>query len=368
MRIYPALLAVLVGIIVLIAPPDVLAQSKSSKPANQKISPTPTPLVPKETPPSGVDLSVSPPFISLITDPGKDVSSEFAITNNNNFTEYLKITLAKYESSNGQVVLSDITSDDEFANWIKFSQKEFTVDPGERKTIDFTISPSKDARLGYYYALVIQRIQNENDPNASAVISGAPAISVLLNVSSANAKRELQLVDFKTDKFFYEYLPATFEIMVKNTGNIHVVPVGDIFIDSTRMKEVSSLQVNDGKGNVLPNSERTYSVVWNDAFAKRVLKTDDKGNAISDEKGNNVYKTEFDFQNANKFRIGKYTANLILVYDNGERDVPLEAQVSFWVIPWKIMLIVLVIVLFAFLGLKNTVFSNLKRVKKVIGS
>ncbi len=364
MRIYKLLLAASFIFVFFIFRSEALAQTRNQATP----SPSPTPLVPKEAPPTGIDLSVSPPFLSLITDPGKPVSSEFAITNNNNFREYLKIEIAKYESSEGQVVLSDIQDNDEFAKWITFSEREFTIEPGERKTIEFTISPSDEARLGYYYALIIQRIAIEADPNANAVISGAPAISVLLNVTSANAKRELQLVDFRTDKFFYEYLPTTFQIQVKNTGNIHVVPVGDIFIDSTRMKEVSSLIVNEGRGNVLPNSERTFAATWDDAFAKRVPKVDESGSPVTDEKGNPVYKTEFNFENANKFRIGKYTANLILVYDNGERDIPLEAQVSFWVVPWKIVLVILVVGLFAFLGLKNTIFSNLRRVKKVIGS
>lgn len=364
MRIYTALLAALIGIFFFTIAAPSFAQTDTS----DRISPSPTPIVPQESAPGGIDLSVSPPFVSLITDPGKEVGSEFAITNNNNFREYLKITIAKYESSGGEVVLSDIKEGDEFASWISFSENEFTVDPGERKTVKFTLSPPEEARLGYYYAIIVSRIQEDANPNASALISGSPAVSVLLNVTSPNAKREIQLADFTTDKFFYEYLPAQFQITVKNTGNIHVVPVGDIFIDSTRMKEVSNILVNEGRGNVLPNSERTFTVAWDDAFVRRVPKLDESGTVITDKDGNTVYKAEFNFQKADKFRIGKYTANLILVYDNGERDIPLEAQVSFWVVPWKILILIGVIVIFAFLGLKNTIFSNLKRVKKVIGS
>jgi hypothetical protein len=30
-----------------------------------------------------------------------------------------------------------------------------------------------------------------------------------------------------------------------------------------------------------------------------------------------------------------------MIYDNGERDVPLEQEVSFWVLPWRMMGILL---------------------------
>jgi hypothetical protein len=35
--------------------------------------------------------------------------------------------------------------------------------------------------------------------------------------------------------------------------------------------------------------------------------------------------------------MGKYTAHMLLVYDNGERDIPIEAAVSFWIVPWRLI-------------------------------
>lgn len=337
-------------------------------------SQTPTPQStseirpPAQQPPTGVDLTLSPTFLSLITDPGETVTSQFRITNNNNFREYLKISVAKFTASadGGSPVIADIEEGDEFADWISFSENEFTVDPQEGKIIRVTISPPEDAALGYYYAVVVSRIEVEGaDTDQQAVVAGSPALSVLLNVQSPNAKRELQVVEFKTERMFYEYLPSIFEIQVKNTGNVHVVPVGDIFIDSGSQKDIVVLQANEGKGNVLPNSTRTFTAQWADAFAVRVPKLDEDGRPVLNEKGEPEYETKFDFTKADKFRIGKYTANLLLVYDNGERDVPIEAQVSFWIIPWKILLGVTLVVVLALWGLKNILVTNYRRIKKL---
>jgi ABC-type glycerol-3-phosphate transport system permease component len=37
-------------------------------------------------------------------------------------------------------------------------------------------------------------------------------------------------------------------------------------------------------------------------------------------------------------RFGKYTAKMLLVFDDGARDVPIEGVVSFWVIPWRLFI------------------------------
>lgn len=327
--------------------------------AQTKKNAAPTPLVPPKQPTTGINLTVSPVFLSLITDPGKNISTSIRVQNNNNETEYLRLELARFVPvADGNPVIADVEKEDEFAKWISFSPSEFVLLPNESKNVKVSIDPSDDAALGYYYAIVVDRIQEAGDEK-SPVVAGSPAIPVLLEVRSPNASREVQILDFKTDKAIYEYLPTEFEIKLKNTGNIHSSPIGDIFIDSGDDKDIAIIQVNGGKGNVLPQSTRVFKATWEDGFAVRVPKMND-GQVVKDKDGKATYETKYDFTKANKFRIGKYTANLLLIYDNGERDIPLEAKVSFWIIPWKILLIATGILLFALLGIRSTIMSMRK--------
>ena len=67
---------------------------------------------------------------------------------------------------------------------------------------------------------------------------------------------------------------------------------------------------------------------------------------VRDRNGNIETSVKFDTDKPlSKFRIGSYTASLLAVYDNGKRDVPLEAHLSFWVFPWKIIVGVLIIII-----------------------
>jgi hypothetical protein len=312
---------------------SVYAQSPTSRP---------TPGAIREVPPAGINLTVSPTFLNLVTDPGEAIESQFRIKNNSNFTENLQIQIAKFEIvEGGKPVLSDIKPGDAFAEWVTLPEPTFSISPNQTKTVKFSLNPPESASLGYYYALVINRVQERQEEGQQAVIAGSPALLTLLEVRSPNAKREVQLVEFKTDKMWYEYLPTNFTVKVKNTGNVHIVPSGNIFIDRGNKKDIAILAANESRGNVLPQTEREFIASWSDGMIITVPST---------VNGRENSETQFDFDKPlSSFRIGKYTANLLLVYDNGERDVPLEAQVSFWVIPWKLILGALLLILTPFI-------------------
>ncbi len=349
----------LLGVILVVSIPNNAHAATATSSAT--VTPKPTPLVPDKAPEVGINLAVSPVFINLTTDPGETVASQIRVRNNNNIREYLQISLMKFESdaTGEHPVITEVKRDDPFLTWISFSQNQFIVDPNESKTIRFTVTPDKSAALGYYYAVVVSRIEEKNASTKEAVIAGSPAISLLLEVRSPYAKRELQLLDFKTDHFIYEYLPVTFDIAVKNTGNIHAIPFGDIFIDQGTTQDIGIIRANQTRGNILPQTTRHYVGQWSDAFAVRVPK--DKTN----KQDKIIYETKWDLEKANKFRIGKYTAHLLMVYDNGQRDIPLEATVSFWVIPWKETGVALLVFGFAVLGLKNTFISIIRAIRNI---
>jgi hypothetical protein len=68
-----------------------------------------------------------------------------------------------------------------------------------------------------------------------------------------------------------------------------------------------------------------------------------------------VRKLTWDFNSPlSKVRFGHYTADLLAVYDNGQEDVPLEATVSFWVLPWRLLGVVALSLLFGGAGIWAT--------------
>jgi hypothetical protein len=122
---------------------------------------------------------------------------------------------------------------------------------------------------------------------------------------------------------------------VQNQGNVHLRPTGNIFI-SAGNNDLVSLDVNPGQSNIIPGTNKTFETSWNDGFLvkEQVM---ENGQVKLDKNGKPVEKLTINWDKLTSFRIGRYTANLLLVYDNGQRDIPLEAKIDFWIIPYRII-------------------------------
>lgn len=313
------------------------------------------------TPSEGFNIITSPLPIKLMTKPGQTVETELRMKNQGSQPETIKVGLMKFGATGdtGQPNLFDITSKDTYASWVHFSPSQFVAEPGVWKSVKMTINVPNDAALGYYLAVTFSRASQQSDSKA-ATYKGAVATLVLLDVDSANAKRQIQLVSFESTHGLYEYLPATFNIKVRNEGNIFLSPSGNIFI-SQRGKTVDTLNVNEAGGSVLPKSNRVFVVKWNNGFPV----FEDKivnGKPVPGKHGLEQ-SLKWDGKNIGKFRIGRYNAKLLMVYDNGKQDVPIEATLNFWVIPWKILLVVIAILALLGYGLYNVLKSTYSKTK-----
>ena len=233
-----------------------------------------------------------------------------------------------------------------------------------------TINVPKSAAFGYYYGVVFSRVGDDQAPGSNTnAINGGTAVLVLLDAQVPGAKRQLKLETFTTEHRLYEYLPSSFDVKFANVGNVHMVPHGNVFIMKGK-KEVGSLVLNDQLGNILPQSHRVYPTEWLDGFPHNEKIVED-GKVKLDEKQKPV--THLVWSNGGEgakdlrphLRFGKYTAHLFAVYDDGVRDVPMEATLEFWVIPWRFLLVVLLVILvtvFGFFGFARGAWKGLRRI------
>jgi len=315
-------------------------------------------------PQQAFNTTVSPVTLNLETDEGKAITAQIKIRNNGTMAERMKLTLATFtaDETGNKPRLIMPKGDEDYLQWLSFGESEFTVEAGEWKTVPVTFSPPPGAILSHYYSILVARA--EETQYTETTVNAMPAILVLTTINSPNAKRQLGVVDFTVKSSVVEYLPQSFTISIKNDGNVHLPPTGTVFIDGEGKKDVAILPINSTGKVVLPDTKRDFEVVWDDGFPVYSPKVE--GNTqVKDEKGNQLFGLSFDVSKLTKIRFGKYTAHLLMVYDNGERDVPIESQVSFWVIPWKALIVVAVLMLAVGYGLFSF-FSNIfRKLKKV---
>jgi hypothetical protein len=279
---------------------------------------------------SPLNISISPVTLVIEAKPGETITTALKVRNNGSETEQLNIKVGSFipDLTGERPQLIDPDPNEDFLSWLSVSKTSFQVASSEWETIDVTFSPPQTAALSYYYTLYIERSGKVLVKPGETSVEGSAAILVLANVISPLAKRELQLEEFSLKKTILEFLPQPFSLKIKNTGNVHVMPMGNIFIDGQGQKDVAVLSINPNNSAILPQSARTFTINWNDGFP-----------VVNSETGDLTWN----FDVINHFRFGKYTAHAVLVYDNGERDVPIESFISFWVIPWRLLALVIAI-------------------------
>lgn len=309
-----------------------------------------------EQPVSELRLSNSGLPVSLVANPGTTVTADIRIRNEGAQAETLRTGLMKFgaRGEEGRPELMDREAGDTYFDWVTVTPSEFAIQPGEFKTVRVSIDVPAEAAFGYYYAVTFSRTSDEKPAEGQAV-KGSIATLILLEANVPGAKRELQVVEFKSEKKLYEFLPAKLSVKIRNTGNVHAVPHGDVSINQGD-KELGRLQLNPSGGYILPQSNRIFTLEWNDGFPRYVAK-EENGKALLDDKGNVKTQLETDWSKAAKFRIGEYTANLLLVFDDGQRDVPIEAATKFHVIPWKILTVVALIAILIIVGIVKDVIK-----------
>jgi hypothetical protein len=302
----------------------------------------------------GVDLTTSPIATSMNGKPGTSATTTLQVQNNTSVAETIDIQLETFQAYgiSGAPQIMPFAKSDPAPNWVHFSQNPFTAQPGVWTSIKMTVNLPKTASLGYYYAVIFKPQIGSTARQLGSTVKGGNAILVLVNATTANEHPAIQVTNFAADKKLYEYLPVNFSITVKNTGNIFLPPVGDIYISrsSNFSSPIDTISVNSSAGNVLPGTSRVFTGQWADGFPLFVPKTVD-GQQLVNKRGQPEQVLRWNFANTNKLRFGKYYAELVLVYNNGDRDIPIDATVSFWVIPWKILSVALVVLVLTSVGL-----------------
>lgn len=295
------------------------------------------------SPTGAFNISTTPVVGNLETKPGASTSMKIQVRNNNLTSERIKVSILKFTSNDqdGSPQLLDPDQNDEFLKWVNFSETSFNAEPNVWKTIDLTINAPSTAAFGYYYAAVFTRDETGSQ-NSTTNLTGAVAIPILLNVKAPGEVRKSDITQFKSNQNVYEFLPAKFTVKLKNDGNTHVAPRGNVFITKGG-KNIATLEVNQAKGNILPGTERQFTTDWSDGSPSYKLNEVDGKVVLKD--GKQTTKLDWGKFDLGELRFGKYHAKVAMVYNDGTSDVSTEAELDFWVIPWRIIGVSLLFIL-----------------------
>ena len=284
-------------------------------------------------------LEVSPSPLVAEVKPGESRVLELKIRNASTKIENLKIEVRGFTIAYpSQQITISTTPPADLAQWVSFSHPTFSVDPGEWYEQKITIKLPEKAGFSYPFAVLISRQNDPSHTDGGASLRGSVAVFSLINIDRPGATRKLELESIKTDHSIYEFLPSAITVKLKNTGNSIVQPYGNIYVHrpSKESAPLAVLPVNESRGYLLPGGTKELTSTWADGFP--VYKT------VAGENGQPKQELDWNWRNLTNIRFGQYSARVVAVYNDGTRDIPVTGEISFWVIPWRILLGLLVVV------------------------
>jgi hypothetical protein len=270
---------------------------------------------------SSQSFSLSPTIFNVEAQPGQEWQTELRLINSNSFPLELSVAVQNFspgpDGATPQFMDPDVDDQSLFANWIE-TDTSIIVPPEQTYELPIQVSVPADAEPGGHFAALLVSTNSANSGGTS--VGTAQAISSLLFLRVAGDVSEIASIrSFRTTDYLVANPEATVELRVKNSGNVHIQPQGEIVLYNMWGQERGIIPINKQSafGNVLPDSIRTYRFTWTGEWS------------ITD--------------------IGRYTVEAALVYGSTGKKTIYD-QTYFWFIPIQwLLLVVLFIVGFILL-------------------
>ncbi|MFA6042152.1 MAG: hypothetical protein WCV85_05795 [Patescibacteria group bacterium] len=302
-------------------------------------------------------LTISPPSIEFTAQPGNQADFVVKLYNETDQKQVLYINTTTFTSGPeaGIPVYDFAAPKEDIATWVKLDPAPIVLEPQGRQAVLVTVDVPANAGPGGHYGVVaFSTTPPTAEGNAKPQVAVAQGIGTLLFVKvEGDVQESAVITSFSVAKDTFTQLPIEFTTVYQNTGNIHLKPVGNVTITNTLKKQSALLAFNEPKGATLPKSSRTYKTTWQTGQNEDLY-----GN------GWNRFWTAFRNERKN-FALGKYTATLSVGTGQATSElattvpaagVQSSAAISFWVLPWHVLvvygvglLVVLFLLIFAIL-------------------
>jgi len=214
-------------------------------------------------------LSLSPPVVEVMMQPGRKATYAFQLKNNSSSPVNLlpKIIPFQPQGEQGQVKYSQENSNWPGQDYFSFLNADlqinqpFLLAPDEEIQLVLKISLPQNAPEGdYYQSLILEQVSANilNQTQTQAI--GQIGSHVLLTVSSSGKpKKEAAIVEFFSPSLFFgkildSFDALNFELRIKNTGQAFFKPFGEIIILNNNEEKVASLPLRPD--NILKDTTR----------------------------------------------------------------------------------------------------------------
>lgn len=277
---------------------------------------------------SGQALEIGPPVINISANPGQTVTTNISLRDISSSALIVRAEVNDFiaggEDGTPKILLEEgETSPYSFKEWMD-PLPVLTLEPKELRNLPLTFTVPDNASPGGYYG-VVRFTGTPPELEGTGVSLSASLGSLILLTVNGEAKEALSIEEFSVNKegrggWLFEAAPLTFVQRLKNTGNIHEEPGGLVTVKDMFGNVVATLPINQPPRDILPQSIRKFEV----PLDKTVI--------------------------GDRILFGKYTADLTVTYGADKQTV--TSSITFWVIPYTLIGIILIALVGGFIALR----------------
>lgn len=261
-------------------------------------------------------LTIVPPSIETQVNPGDKKQGVLKVINNSD-------TPLTFTASTQDFVVKDTLGTPDFlpkdtlgkpysaAAWIGVVPDSFTIEPHQTVELQYFLQVPKNSRPGGHYAAVLYT------PTKALAGSGTgPAVQTEIGTLfsldiSGPIHEQAQVTRFAANSF-QEYGPVYIHTQLLNLGDVDTLPMGTIRITDVLGRQIGVIPLDEH--HIFPQAARDYLNIF-----------------------------------GQHWMIGPFHAKLLLSYGRNE-NLPLLAEMTFWVFPWKVAMVILLVIVAIVMG------------------
>lgn len=219
-------------------------------------------LVSAEEAPRQSALGVSPAVVEEVVGPGEEKKLKIRVFNVTNFPLPIKGSAKNFTPS--EAISEEAKKIFDASAWLKIDPADFILQPQENKEITVTIFPPEDAEPGGHYATIYFQPLLPVEVLSPQTAYVAARVGVLAFLIVKGEITEKAALTDLTVPALQQFGPVNFKLGIKNEGNVHLLPSGQVTVWDWRGKEVAKLALTPSQ--VLPQTEKEFSFVWDKRY------------------------------------------------------------------------------------------------------
>lgn len=285
------------------------------------------------------DFVVGPGKIEVEMSPGESRTFQLSVSNRLGFEKTFTLAgedfIGSKDLQRPVVLLGNDRGPYSLRDYLRISTTSLDIPHGRKARISVTINVPADAQPGGLYgSVVVGTVTKPGVTPDSGAVGSSPIITRIGTLFFIRVKGPVE-VDGKITKFslagdrtvLWNSDPVSFNLLFENNGTVHVSPFGTISVKNMLGSTVGNIDVE--AWFAMPQSLRFREVQWKPPFL-----------------------------------FGRYVAHAQI--NRGYDNITDQADIVFWVIPWKIIVAILIILIVIIGGIRwiasrFTIFTKKRR-------